>query len=56
MSRTILVVDDIAANRNLLGATLEPRGYEVLLASNGVAAVKTWTDRLADWLQVQGYR
>ena len=40
MSRTVLVVDDIAANRNLLGATLEPRGYEVLLASNGAAALK----------------
>ncbi len=40
MSRTILVVDDIAANRNLLGATLEPKGYEVLLAPNGAAALK----------------
>ena len=34
------MVDDIAANRNLLGATLEPKGYEVLLAANGAAAVK----------------
>src|SRR5947209_1451475 len=40
MSRTILVVDDIAANRNLLGETLEPKGYEVLLASNGAMALK----------------
>jgi signal transduction histidine kinase len=40
MNRTILVVDDMAANRNLLGATLEPRGYEVLLASNGAAAIR----------------
>lgn len=40
MSLTILVVDDIAANRNLLGATLEPHGYEVLLASNGATALK----------------
>lgn len=40
MSRSILVVDDIAANRNLLGATLEPHGYEVLLAPNGAAALK----------------
>ncbi len=40
MSCSILVVDDIAANRNLLGATLEPKGYEVLLASNGAAALK----------------
>ncbi len=40
MSCSILVVDDIAANRNLLGATLEPKGYEVLLAPNGAAALK----------------
>jgi signal transduction histidine kinase len=40
MQRTILVVDDIAANRNLLGETLEPKGYEVLLASNGTSALK----------------
>ena len=35
----ILVVDDIAANRNLLRETLEPRGYEVLLAANGQHAI-----------------
>jgi signal transduction histidine kinase len=40
MSTSILVVDDIAANRNLLSATLEPKGYEVLLASNGSSALK----------------
>src|SRR5262245_39094308 len=40
MNGTILVVDDIAANRNLLGETLEPKGYEVLLASNGASALK----------------
>jgi len=40
MTQTILVVDDIAANRNLLGETLEPKGYEVLLAPNGAAALK----------------
>jgi signal transduction histidine kinase len=40
MKASILVVDDIAANRNLLGETLEPRGYEVLLASNGAMALK----------------
>jgi two-component system, sensor histidine kinase and response regulator len=38
--KTILVVDDIAANRNLLRQTLEPCGYEVLLASNGEMALK----------------
>lgn len=40
MEKTVLVVDDIAANRNLLGDTLEPKGYEVLLASNGAMALK----------------
>jgi signal transduction histidine kinase len=35
-----LVVDDIAANRNLLSETLEAQGYEVLLASNGASALK----------------
>ena len=40
MDRSILVVDDIAANRNLLGETLEPKGYEVLLAANGAMALK----------------
>lgn len=40
MEKTVLVVDDIAANRNLLGETLEPNGYEVLLAPNGAMALK----------------
>src|SRR5437762_7808602 len=37
---TVLVVDDIPANRNLLRETLEPEGYEVLLAPDGDAALK----------------
>ena len=37
---TVLVVDDIPANRNLLRETLEPEGYEVLLAPDGEAALK----------------
>src|SRR6185369_10620568 len=37
---TVLVVDDIPANRNLLRETLEPEGYEVLLAPDGGAALK----------------
>jgi signal transduction histidine kinase len=40
MNRSVLVVDDIAANRNLLGETLEPKGYEVLLAANGSMALR----------------
>ncbi|MEW6159477.1 MAG: sigma-54 dependent transcriptional regulator [Verrucomicrobiota bacterium] len=37
---TILVVDDVAANRNLLREILEPNGYEVLLAADGSSAIK----------------
>jgi CheY-like chemotaxis protein len=37
---TVLVVDDIVANRNLLRETLEPQGYEVLLAPSGEGALK----------------
>ncbi len=37
---TVLVADDIPANRNLLRETLEPQGYEVLLAGNGETALK----------------
>src|SRR5262245_9586285 len=37
---TVLVVDDIPANRDLLRATLEPQGYELLLAANGEQALK----------------
>jgi len=37
---TVLVVDDIAANRSLLRDTLEPDGYEVLLAPDGETGVK----------------
>jgi len=40
---TILVVDDIVANRNLLREILEPAGYEVLLAPDGGAALKIAT-------------
>src|SRR5690349_7011344 len=39
-SASVLVVDDIVANRDLLRGTLEPQGYEVLLAPNGEVALK----------------
>ena len=39
-SASVLVVDDIAANRDLLRQTLEPAGYEVLLAPGGEMALK----------------
>jgi len=37
---TILVVDDILANQKLLRETLEPEGYEVLMASDGTTALE----------------
>jgi putative two-component system response regulator len=37
---TILVADDIEANRELLMAMLEPQGYRVLQAADGDAALK----------------
>ena len=37
---TVLVVDDIPANQKLLRETLEPEGYEVLLASDGGTAIE----------------
>lgn len=40
LAATILVVDDIAANRNVLGETLEKENYEVLLAPDGETALK----------------
>jgi DNA-binding NtrC family response regulator len=40
MNGTVLVVDDIAVNRNVLSETLEHEGYEVLLAPDGETAIK----------------
>src|SRR5438552_13546430 len=37
---TVLVVDDIPANQKLLRETLEPEGYEVLLATDGPTALE----------------
>src|SRR6185369_6610334 len=37
---TVLVVDDIAANRNVLGETLEKENFEVLLAPDSESALK----------------
>jgi CheY-like chemotaxis protein len=47
-SATVLVVDDIAANRDLLRQTLEPQGYEVLLAPSGDTALKVAQRALPD--------
>jgi DNA-binding NtrC family response regulator len=40
LETTILIVDDLPANRDLLRQTLEPMGCEVLLAADGEAALK----------------
>ena len=45
---SILVVDDALANRNLLRRTLEPQGYEVLLAAEGGAALRVARDARPD--------
>ncbi|MBM3831899.1 MAG: response regulator [Verrucomicrobia bacterium] len=45
---TVLVADDIAANRNLLRETLEPHGCEVLLVDNGDTALKIAKRALPD--------
>jgi DNA-binding NtrC family response regulator len=37
---TVLVVDDVLAKRNLLRQTLEPQGYELLLAPDGKSALR----------------
>jgi DNA-binding NtrC family response regulator len=44
----VLVVDDIAANRNLLREMLEGQGYEVLLAPDGETALKAAHRALPD--------
>ncbi len=40
MQATVLIVDDVQANRELLRQTLEPGGCEILLASDGESALK----------------
>src|SRR5436190_6346282 len=45
---TVLVVDDILANQKLLRETLEPEGYEVLLASEGATAIEVAQGALPD--------
>ncbi len=40
LETTILIVDDVPANRELLRQTLEPMGCEVLLAADGESALK----------------
>ena len=44
----ILVIDDDARDRDLLVAVLEERGYEVILADNGVAGLTLCHRRTPD--------
>ena len=44
----ILVIDDDARDRNLLVAVLEERGYEVILADNGLAGLTLCHRRTPD--------
>jgi class 3 adenylate cyclase/CheY-like chemotaxis protein len=44
----VLVVDDQAANRRLLEAVLQPRGYEVLSAESGEQALQLLAETLPD--------
>ena len=45
---TVLIVDDVPANRELLRQTLEPMGCEILFASNGETALKVAAKSLPD--------
>src|SRR6266571_5106366 len=40
LTATVLIVDDVPANRDLLRQTLEPRGYEILLAPDGESGLR----------------
>ena len=48
MTEKILVVDDTAANIRLLAGVLEPRGYEILTASNAAQALRIAAKTLPD--------
>jgi DNA-binding NtrC family response regulator len=47
-SEKILIVDDTAANIHLLAGVLEPRGYEILAASNADQALRLAAKTLPD--------
>jgi len=44
----ILLVDDVPANLSVLISALEPEGYEILTAHNGLAALKVAAKALPD--------
>lgn len=41
MTAKILIVDDVPANLSALSDTLEPEGYQILVARSGEQAIKT---------------
>jgi signal transduction histidine kinase len=45
---TILIVDDVPANLNVLYQALEPEGYQILAATNGATALKNAKRTLPD--------
>lgn len=48
MARTILVVDDNETNLRLIGAVLRTRGYKLLQATSGEAALATLAASMPD--------
>jgi two-component system cell cycle sensor histidine kinase/response regulator CckA len=50
MRRSVLVVDDDAAFRAILGLALRRSGFSVETASDGEAALRRLSDRGYDWL------
>ncbi len=48
MPETILVVDDMVDNRNLLRVILKKQGYEIVESADGEAAIATCTQTLPD--------
>lgn len=44
----VLIVDDIATNRNILNDALDPQGYNLLLTANGASALKVAQRALPD--------
>ena len=49
MPARILVVDDEAHVRSMIGATLERQGYQVQLAASGLEALECWNRMPLTW-------
>ncbi len=46
--KTILIVEDNLSNRRLIEAVLQPRGYRLLIASDGFEAIEIARSQLPD--------